>query len=86
MLSAIDEAMFQRDEEAALERAGLDSREGMKIWDYCSMSFRYYCMECASDPFGGDAKEITNTVKKVGDAWHCECECGWRTVEFTEHG
>ena len=63
----MDELVTQ--EEILLERDGFESRCGMKCFDYCSMTYRYYCGECG--------EEIIREE---------ECDCGWTTIEFTEHG
>jgi hypothetical protein len=64
--------------------------EGMKIWDYLSMRYRYYCGCKFNDPI-----EITSTIKKVfvqsahlwaREEWHGECECGRKTTQFREAG
>jgi len=60
-------------EELVLERAGLDSRKGLKIWSYTKQGYRYFCGECCP----GNPRDIGPDG---------ECECGWRTIEFRDAG
>jgi len=40
---------FEREENIRIERAGFDSRTGLKTYDYCSISYRYWCGECKEE-------------------------------------
>lgn len=56
LMNEMDE--MERIEEERIERAGLDSRNGLRTFNYCAQRYRYFCGECE--------EEIT----KEGD---CQC-------------
>jgi hypothetical protein len=65
--------LVRQEENIQIERAGFESRRGIKTFNYLSGSYRYFCGEC--NP--GDPREI----KEDG-----HCKCGWSTIYFNEVG
>ena len=52
------------------KKSGLKPRRGEKTYDYCSMTFRYWCPECRSE------------VKADGKCYNC----GTWTTSFNDVG
>ena len=57
-------------EEIMIERAGLESRRGQKIFSYTMQKYRLYCGECCAELKNKDSV----------------CVCGWTTTQYTEVG
>ena len=43
------------DNDSKKKESGLKEKEGLKIWDYLSLSYRYYCGKCVEE-IGRDGK------------------------------